>query len=222
MRLGLIGILILTLAACDGGSGGAASPGEDTGGGEDTPVAEEDLTTSEDTGKDVTSTDDLVAEDVPPPEAHPIGMEVPPFALEDLNPSSATYGLLIDSADLAGKPYALIFLDSRCPECADVADGLWAAYEAHPTWWDAQPTFAVQRAKAFERAPDSVDRVVENNSLPYILDTVETNLWMVFLALNHDFFAIGPDGTLEVWLELYFMPEAIDIFKDHMTDRYGD
>ena len=220
MRLGITAILILTLAACDGGSGETTSPGEDTAGGEDT--AAEDLVSSEDIGEDVPPAEDLATEELPPVEHHPIGMEVPPFQLEDLNPSSTTYGQIVDSADLAGRPYALIFLDSRCPECADVADGLWAAYEAHPTWWDAQPTFAIQRAKAFEMAPGSVARVVENNSLPYLLDVPETDLWMAFYALNHDFFAIAPDGTLEVWLELYFMPEAIDLFIAHMTERYGE
>lgn len=226
MRLGLIGIIILALGACDGGSGGSGSTGEDTASAADTVVDPTDLMGTEDSGEDSTPGEDLAAEDLavedlPPPEHHPIGMVVPPFALEDLNPSSATYGQIVDSADLAGQPYALIFLDSRCPECGDVADGLWATYEAHPTWWEAQPTFAIQRAKAYEMAPGSVTRIIDGNNLPYLLDIAETNLWMAFYALNHDFFAIGPDGTLEVWLELYFMPEAIDIFVDHMTERYG-
>ena len=220
MRLGLIWILIVSLAACDSGSGGTTEPGEDTAAGEDTTIAE-DIPAPEDSAEDTPAEDTLAPEDLIPAVPHPIGMEVPPFALEDLNPSSATYGQLVDSADLTGEPYALIFLDSRCPECADVADGLWALYQAHPTWWDAQPTFAIQRAKAFEMSPGSVTRVVDDNSLPYLLDVEETNLWMAFLALNHDFFAIGTDGTLEVWLELYFMPEAMDIFEAHMTERYG-
>ena len=220
MRLGLIAVIILSLAACDSGSGGSTSPGEDTGGGVDTGAAE-DIAGSEDTVEDVPTAEDLKTEDAPPPEHHPIGMEVPPFALEDLNPTSATYGQIVDSAKLTGEPYALIFLDSRCPECADVADGLWALYQAHPTWWNALPTFAIQRAKAFEMSPGSVTRVVDDNNLPYLLDTEETNLWMAFYALNHDFFAIDADGNLEVWLELYFMPEAMDVFENFMTERYG-
>ena len=39
-------------------------------------------------------------------EPHPIGMEAPPFALEDINPTSETFGQMIDSADLAGAPFA--------------------------------------------------------------------------------------------------------------------
>ena len=224
MRHGLIGIFILTLAACGGGSEGSDSPGPDTeiagdvvAGPIDVPAAE-DTSPPEDTSL---PSDDLPALDLAEPEPHPIGMEVPPFSLEDLNPSSATHGQAIAAADLAGEPYALIFLDSRCPECGAVADALWAVYEAHPTWWAAQPTFAIQRAAASEKAPQTVDGVVDGNSLPYLLDTVETNLWMAFLALNHDFFAIGPDGTLEVWLALYTLPEAIDMFETHMTGRYG-
>ncbi len=225
MRLGLISIFVLALAACDSGAGSDDSPGEDTAPAADTITEPEDLASPEDTAadtaEDTAPAEDVAVEDIPEPEHHPIGMVVPPFALEDLNPTSATYGEVVDSAGLAGRPYALIFLDSRCPECGDVADALWASYQAHPGWWAAQPTFAIQRAKAYEMAPGSVAGIIDDNDLPYLLDIEETNLWMAFYALNHDFFAIGADGTLEVWLELYFMPEAIDIFETHMTERYG-
>jgi hypothetical protein len=154
-------------------------------------------------------------------DPHPPGMEIPAFALEDINPNSATYGQTIDGADLLGTPYALVFLDSRCTSCPDVADGLWQAYQDHPTWWEAQPTFAVQRAKALEVYPESTDAVVENNALPYLADTEETDLWMAMTALNHDFFAVSAEGTLDVWLTLYTWPDDLPKFIDHMTERYG-
>ncbi len=213
MRTILTAFLLLAFAGCD--STESSTPAD---------VAEElrpdhDLSEPE---EDVEAMADLAPEAWVEPEGHPIGMEVPPFALEDLNPNSATYGQLVSSADLAGKPYSLIFLDSRCPACADVADALWAAYQEHPTWWDSQPTFAVERAAALEKSPESVDDVVDGNGLPYLADTVETDLWMAFLALNHDFFTISPDGKLEVWLELYLWPEDLQKFLDHMTERYGE
>jgi hypothetical protein len=154
-------------------------------------------------------------------DPHPIGMAMPAFAFEDLNPNSATYGQTIDSADLLGAPYALIFLDSRCTLCPDVADDLWAAYQAHPTWWDAQPTYGVERVAALETAPESVAAVVEGNGLPYLADTEETNLWLTMKALNHDFFAVSPAGQLDAWLPLYLWPDDQPDFIEHMTDRYG-
>ncbi len=154
-------------------------------------------------------------------DPHPIGMEMPAFALEDLNPNSTTYGQTIDSADLLGAPYALIFLDSRCTLCPEVADDIWAAYQAHSTWWEAQPTYGVERAAALETAPDSVADVVEGNALPYLADTEETNLWLAMLALNHDFFAVSPEGRLDAWLPLYAWPADQPDFIEHMTDRYG-
>ncbi len=156
------------------------------------------------------------------PEPHPVGMVVPPFALEDINPTSATFGQVVHGADLAGKPYGLIFLDSRCSGCGDVADGLWAAYQAHPSWFGKQPTFAVERAVALEKSPESVAGVVDGNSLPYLADTEETNLWLAFMALNHDFFSVSADGKLEVWLGLYTVPEDLQQFVDFMTGRYGE
>ncbi|MBW2454154.1 MAG: hypothetical protein JRI68_06575 [Deltaproteobacteria bacterium] len=155
------------------------------------------------------------------PDPHPLGMDMPAFAFEDLNPNSVTYGQTVDSADLLGAPYALIFLDSRCTLCPDVADDIWAAYQAHPTWWDAQPTYGVERAEALATAPETVAAVVEGNGLPYLADTEQTNLWFIMKALNHDFFAVSAEGKLDAWLPLYLWPEDEPKFIQHMTDRYG-
>lgn len=241
LALVLIGVMcsMLTMVACEDSSGGsddAASTGQgdalasdaaadtDQSGETYAPDSAVADTVPEETSPDDTSEDEIDDEVSPDVdfEPHPIGMVVPPFALKDLNPSSATFDQVIDSASLAGRPYSLVFLDSRCKECGDVANGLWEAYAQHPTWWAAQPTFAVERAKALARFPGTVVTVTGGNDLPYLADTEETNLWMAFYALNHDFFTIAPDGTLDVWLELYFMPEALDLFYDHMTERYGE
>ncbi len=155
-------------------------------------------------------------------DPHPIGMDVPAFAMEDLNPSSATFGQKIDSSALLGTPFAIIFLDSRCPACADVADDIWTAYQEHASWWGAQPTFAIQRAKAHETAPETTVEVVDGNDLPYLLDVYDNEMWLVMSALNHDFFAFSAEGKLEVWLELYTWPDDKPIFMKHMTDRYGE
>ena len=208
-------ISLLAGFICAGGCNGeTVAAGADAGIDVGATLDLEDSTDNEvlDALEDVTALD----------EPHPIGMEVPPFELEDLNPTSATYGQMINSADLAGAPYGLVFLDSRCRACSDVADGLWAEYVKHETWWASQPTFAVERASAMVDSPESVELVVDGNSMPYLADTEEVDLWMAFRALNHDYFAISADGELDVWLELYTWPDDLPLFIDHMTERYGD
>jgi hypothetical protein len=209
----------LAVLACSGGAGASddlVAPGDVRD-----PVA--DAASDSEVSGDAS----LPPSDVPGPDGtasadtHPLGMVAPPFRLRDLNPASPTYDQDVSSADLNGKPYALVFLDSRCIQCADVADGLWLAYQQHPGWWGAQPTFAIERAKALAQAPDTVAGVVDGNGLPYLADSEETNLWMAFLALNHDFFAISADGTLDAWLPLYDWPEDLAVFVEHMTGRYG-
>ncbi len=218
MRWILISMALLLTAACDSGSPDGNETEVDT-------VAQVDVVEVVDTAgqiEDTAPVEEVVADQWVEPEAHPIGMEVPHFALEDLNPSSATFGQMIDNADLDGKPYNLIFFDSRCPECGTVADSLWEEYQLHPTWWDAQPTFAVQRAAAYEKSPESTEGVVDGNSMPYLLDTVEINLWMAFLALNHDFFAIDENGKMTVWLELYSWPDDLPKFQEYMIGQHGE
>ncbi len=219
MRWIVISTALLIAVGCDSSTSDSSDSGVDAVVSvdvqevEDTAVLEEAVTEP---------VEEVVAEQWVEPEAHPIGMEVPHFALEDLNPTSATYAQLTDNADLDGKPYNLIFFDSRCPECGTVADGLWEEYQLHPTWWDAQPTFAVQRAAAQEKSPESTEGVVDGNSMPYILDTDEINLWMAFLALNHDFFAIDENGQLAVWLELYTWPDDFPKFQEYMIGQHGE
>lgn len=219
MRWTPLFLTLLLALACDSTSADKETDEADT-------AVEAEIATAPDATSPEEVTPDPVEEVVEEawvePEAHPIGMEVPHFALEDLNPSSPTFGQLIDNADLDGKPYNLIFFDSRCPECGTVADGLWEEYLAHPTWWDAQPTFAVQRAAAYEKSPESTEGVVDGNDMPYLLDTPEINLWMVFLALNHDFFAIDENGQLATWLELYSWPDDLPEFQDYMIGEHGE
>lgn len=169
---------------------------------------------AEDPVIDPVDTDDVVDTDVadtdvaPDPYDHSddIGAPATPFALIDLNPASPTAGQTVSTESLAGRPYGLIFLASECLTVREVADDLWAAYAANPTWWDAYPVFAIESSWSFEGAPDGVGPVVDGNALPYLLDTEPTDLWGTYGALNHDFFGISADGKIEVWLPLYAWP----------------
>lgn len=182
--------------------------------------ADDDTSDDDAAGDDDASDDDAIGDD-DTADGHPVGMQVPPFSLEDINPTSPTYGQLVSSEALAGSRYAMIFWDSRCFECIAHADGLFEILSKHPLWQEAQPLFGIESASAFETAPDTVVPMVENNDLPYLVDTVEDSLWVGMSALNHDFFAISAEGTLETWLPLYEWPDQIDDYRDYMTETFG-
>ncbi len=206
-------LLLLWAAACSGpdDAGGADSAGHTA---YTTPSTTTVTSTTSGSGTS-TSTSTTT-------EEHPPGEAAPSFSLVDLNPSSATYNETISSEDLAGAPYGLVFLDSRCPACADVADDLWTEYEARPGWWGALPTFAVESYSAFETSPSTIDEVVDGNDMPYLIDTEDVLLWQNWEALNHDFFAVSADGTLDVWLPMYTWPDDLEMFVEFMSQRYGE
>ena len=196
-------IALFTLVACEG--------------------PEEPETLVEDTAQAGTTVDTATTEveDETDPE-HLIGRTVAAFSLEDLNPSSATYGAQVSSQELAGRPYALIFLDSRCVHVPTVADDLWATYSAHPAWFEAMPVFGIESVGAYDIAPERVEDVIDGNDLPYLLDTEEAALWRDYAALNHDWFAISAEGTLEAWLTLYTWPDDLVVLTDYMEERFPD
>ena len=175
-------------------------------------VVESDTDADSDTDTDADSDSDS---DTDP---HEIGRELPPFDLLDLNPASATYEQVVSSQDQPGT-YALVFLDSRCLTCAEVAIDLWAEYELHPEW--DLPTLAVQSVYGGGEAAD-IEHMVGEHGLPYLLDTEEVALWSTYRALNHDFYVVGPDGRLEAWLPLYTWPEDKELFDAFMAERYAD
>ena len=40
--------------------------------------------------------------------------------------------------------------------------------------------------------------------------------------MNHDFFAVSAEGTLDAWLPLYIWPKDVVMFTDYMSERFGD
>ncbi len=151
-----------------------------------------------------------------------IGREAVPFAMEDINPSSPSYGAVVSSVDLEGSPYGLVFLDSRCTGCIDVANDLWATLEEHPGWKQALPVFGVESFRAYDTAQATIDPMVEDNDLPYLVDAEEGGVWAGYGALNHDMLVISADGLLEAWLPLYSWPADMVVFTDYMTESFGE
>ncbi len=153
---------------------------------------------------------------------HEVGDPAPPFAYEDINPASASYGQVIRSEDLAGAPYLLIFLDSRCQTCDDVARDIWALYEAHPTWWDCLPAYSVARSRTIADYYNTVEEFLVGHALPYLAETPEPDFWVAWEALNHDFFVVSATGTLDAWLPLYEWPDQLGEYTDYVTPLCGE
>lgn len=199
MRLALLLALGCNDPAVDADDSGAA------------PV-ETDADTDADTDTD-TDTDEG-------PDPHELGRALPAFALEDINPSSASFGQTVDSMDLAGQAFILVFLDSRCAGCHEVAVDLWALYQENPDWGAALPIFAVQSAAGME-SPETTEVMVEDHDMPYLADTVDQGLWSGYDALNHDCYVVSESGTLDAWLPLWTWPEDEELFLTYMAERFG-
>ena len=102
------------------------------------------------------------------------------------------------------------------------SDDIFAALEEHPTWQAALPFFGVESVSAYASAPNTIDAMVEDNDLPYLVDLEENSIWRAYSALNHDMVVISADGLVEAWLPLYTWPEDMAMFNEYMTERFGD
>ena len=207
------GVVCAVLLGGCGDGGSAAGTGSGAGAG----AADAGSTVDPPSTTGTTSTISTDTEDAGEP--HPIGMNALPFALSDTNPTSASYEQVIDSNDLQGAPYALIFMDSRCLTVPQLADDIWASYAAHPAWADGLPIFALNSAGG--AITGTGVNVTDGNDLPYLVDKEETELWRGYSGLNHDMMVISADGKLEAWLPLYDWPADLQTFEDYMTASFG-
>ncbi len=189
---------------------------------DDTQAPVDTQETDTDTDADADSDTDADSDSDTDTDPKDPGMPAMAFAMEDINPSSASYGTVIDSTALADSMYALVFLDSRCGGCADVADDLWALMLDKPHWHEALTIFGVQSFSGYANGGDTIEAMVENNDQPYLVDVEENSVWVGYEALNHDMVIIDSDGTVEAWLPLYFWPDDMVLFTDWMTERYGE
>ncbi len=151
-----------------------------------------------------------------------VGSPAMAFAMEDINPSSPSYTTVVRSEDLSGTPYGLLFMDSRCTGCIDLADDVWALMAKHPDWYAALPIFGVQSFSAHESVPGTAEPMVENNDLPYLVDVEHNTVWGGYEALNHDLVIISADGVVEAWLPLYVWPEDMADLTAFLEERFGE
>jgi hypothetical protein len=176
--------------------------------------------TDTDTDTDTDSDSDADTDADTDPKA--IGREAAAFAMEDINPSSPSFGAVVDSQDLVGAPYGLLFMDSRCTGCIDLANDVWGQLVEHPGWAEALPIFGVESFSAYASAQPTIDPMVADNDLPYLVDIEENTVWGYYSALNHDFIVVSAEGTIEAWLPLYSWPDDLVVFTDWMSEQYGD
>ena len=96
---------------------------------------------------------------------------------------------------------------------------MWAELVANPTWEEGLPLYAIQSVGG-AAAEDTLERMIEGHDLPYLQDTEEMGLWGAYEALNHDFFAVSAEGTLDAWLALYTWPEDFELYREYMRARF--
>jgi predicted small lipoprotein YifL len=181
------------------------------------PVDTQETGAPEDTGETGLPDD---SDTEPDPKA--VGRQAMDFEMEDINPSSPSYGTMVSSEDLAGTAYGLLFMDSRCVGCIDLADDVWALLVEHPQWHSALPIFGVQSFSAYRDAAATIGPMVENNDLPYLVDLEHNSVWAGYEALNHDLIVFSADGLLEAWLPLYSWPEDMEALQAYLEERFDE
>lgn len=120
--------------------------------------------------------------------------QVPSFSLEDVNPSSATYGQTLALETYAGKSVLLYFALSTCGHCQTQVGQLQALWEAHrEAWEDTTRLVIVALAGGADEISALTDRVAD---LPILQDTPEAAAEDAYGADRWYTYLLTPDGGL--------------------------
>jgi len=109
----------------------------------------------------------------------------PDFTLEDVNPSSSTYGTQVPRTAAAGHVTLLYIALPSCAHCQADVDDLGELVDIMGTAWDEVSV----RVLALNAAHDSIPDLAEGHDLPILLDTDEANVedqygaerWFIYL-----------------------------------------
>ncbi len=120
--------------------------------------------------------------------------QVPDFSLEDVNPSSATYGETVSRDGLAGKAVLLYFALSTCGHCQTQVGQLQALWEANrERWADTTALVIVALEGGAEDVAELTNRVED---LPVLLDTAEAKVEDDYGADRWYTYLLTPEGGL--------------------------
>ena len=110
--------------------------------------------------------------------------EAPDFRLEDVNPTSPTWGDMVDRTE-PGHVTLLYIALASCGHCQADTDALGAMVDEQGVAWDEVSV----RILALNTAHDSLPELAEGHNLPILVDTDELNLerqygaerWYIYL-----------------------------------------
>ena len=91
----------------------------------------------------------------------------PAFSLEDVNPSSSTYGTVVDRTATPGQVTVLYFALASCSRCQGDVDDLGSLVQTMGAAWDEVSV----RVVALDTAHESLPELADGNDLPILLDT---------------------------------------------------
>ncbi len=159
----------------------------------------------------------------PPPEdpADTCGLvptEAPDFTLEDVNPSSPTYGQMVDRTDTGHVTLLYIALAS-CGHCQADTDALGAlVVEQGDAWAEVSV-----RVLALNTALDSLPELADGHDLPILVDTDELNLQGQYGAERWYLYLLDRSGMpATLHYELNFSTERTRLVEQVQTLLAGE
>jgi len=114
------------------------------------------------------------------------------LALEDVNPSSPTFGQTVAPEDLLGRASAWYFTRATCPYCTRQY-GILSQLAAD--WADAHPDRPlIIVAVNHDDARAGLDTLVSEGDLPILQDTAAGDLWGAWEVTWRDLIVLDPRG----------------------------
>ena len=118
--------------------------------------------------------------------------KAPDFSLEDVNPSSATFGASISPRDKEGSVSVWYFGHSDCPVCSTYFGELDVMQQR---LIDEGYDIDIIGINGIDKEEQN-DEITEGRDLPWLQDTAEDDVWTNWLAERRDLVVLDPDNNL--------------------------
>ena len=143
----------------------------------------------------------------------------PDFTLEDVNPTSPTYGQDITLSDLQGKAVFLMFMRSSCGHCQSLSQYLDSYAITYADDWGDEVAIVVVNMTGWEA---DIDDFVTLHDLPTLQDTSEEGAADKIGASLYWNYILKPDGRLQaMYYEMYLPTDEQRLLADIAAARSG-